>query len=86
MIAPAREIDAMHPPVARRTIDFHASVDPAHAWILGLVPGTGSRLEVVTTDRSEATTRRPAEPRDAAPGAAACTCPDWWCPVDHSAD
>jgi hypothetical protein len=66
---------------ARITIDFTPDANPANGWIVGRVTGGSGRLELV----------RPivAEPREELPtppgyDAGDCTCPDFWCPVDHA--
>jgi hypothetical protein len=72
----------MQAPVPTRiTIDFTGDANPANAWIVGRLPGSAGRLEVVTAT--------PGEPREDVLGPAPfdagdCICPDFGCEHDHA--
>ena len=66
---------------ARITIDFTPDANPSNGWIVGHVTGGAGRLELVRPVAGEPREDRPTPPEY---DAADCTCPDFWCAVDHA--
>jgi hypothetical protein len=74
----------MQSPIPTRiTIDFTADANLANGWIVGHVPDGAGRLELVRPIAGEPREQAPTPP---AYDAGDCTCPDFWCPVDHAND